>query len=151
VFITEDISGVIPTIVSRSVRYRVAPVSDLELERAFPTADAELLRFAAGRAGLLVESERVRAQLEATRAYLDAVGGALLEALTAADALDKSFERDLTPHALRFALRRLPQHAQVRADAALSRAVEALERYATPNLVFSHLTLELREAMGGAR
>jgi DNA polymerase III subunit delta' len=150
VFITEDVSGVIPTIVSRSVRYRVAPVSDLDIERAFPETDRELLRFAAGRVGLIVEAERVKAQLEETGRYLEAAGRELMDALTAADALEKHFERDLTPHALRFQLRRLPEPAQVRADAALTRAVEALEHYATPNLVFAHFTLELRAALGRA-
>jgi DNA polymerase III subunit delta' len=151
VFITEDTSGVIPTILSRSVRYRVAPVSDLEIERAFGQVNPELMRFAAGRVGLIVEAERVNAQLEVTNRFLELTGGELIDALSAADTLEKSFERDLTPHALRFSLRRLPETVQVRADVALTRAVEALEHYATPSIVFSHLTLELREAMGRAK
>lgn len=150
VFITEDVSGVIPTIVSRSVRYRVAPVPDVELERALPEHDPELLAFAAGRVGLVLQAERVTAQLQLTKQFLTAMNADLLDALSAADVLEKAFERDLTPHALRFQMRQLSETARVRADAALSRAVEALERYATPNLVFAHLALELREAMGRA-
>jgi DNA polymerase-3 subunit delta' len=148
VFITEEVSGVIPTIVSRSVRYRVAPVSDLEIERAIFRPDPRLLEFAAGRVGLVLQAERVNAQLELSKRFLDAARGDLLDAFTVADALDKGFERDLTPHALRFALRTLSPHVQVRVDAAITRAVEALERYATPNLVFSHLALEVRDALG---
>ncbi len=148
VFITEDASGVIPTILSRSVRYRVAPVSDLDLERAFPETDPELLRFAAGRVGLVVQRERVGTQLEHTRRFLETVQTDLIDALSAADTLEKSYERDLTPHALRFQLGRLSEPARVRADESLNRAVEALEQYATPSLVFAHLALEWREALG---
>jgi DNA polymerase-3 subunit delta' len=148
VFITEEVSGVIPTIVSRSVRYRVAPVSDLEIERALPGADQRLLEFAAGRVGLMLQAERVRAQFEVTGGFLDAAKRDLLGAFSAADTLEKAFERDLTPHALRFLLRDLEMHVRVRVDAAITRAGEALERYATPNLVFAHLMLEVRDALG---
>ncbi len=148
VFITEDSSGVIPTIVSRSVRYRAQPVPDVELERALPEQAPRILEFAAGRVGLVLQSGRVAAQLALVDGLLAAVKGDLLDAFSAADAFEKGFERELSPQVLRFALRMWPMPAQVQADAALSRAVLALERYATPNLVFSHLALELRAALG---
>ena len=148
IFITEDVSGVIPTIVSRSVRYRVAPVPDVELERALPEQPPRILEFAAGRVGWVLQAARVSAQLALVDGLLSAVKGDLLDAFSAADAFEKGFERDLSPQVLRFALRMWPMPAQVQADAALTRAVEALERYATPNLVFSHLALELRAALG---
>ncbi len=148
IFITEDVSGVIPTIVSRSVRYRVKPVPDAILERLLPTIDAELLAFAAGRPGIILEREKVLEALEQARAFLHAVRQDLLSGLTAADQLEKKFDRFITPDALRFALRELPAPQRVKADTALEKTRHALEKYATPNIAFSELALEWRKAFG---
>jgi DNA polymerase III subunit delta' len=147
-FITEDISGVIPTIVSRSVRYRVKPVPDAILERLLPTPDPMLLAFAAGRPGIVLEREKILEALEQARAFLHAVRQDLLDGLTAADQLEKKFDRFITPDALRFALRELPASERVKADAALEKTRQALEKYATPNVAFSSLALEWRKALG---
>ncbi|MFN3265425.1 MAG: DNA polymerase III [Deinococcales bacterium] len=148
VFIAEDASGVIPTIVSRSQRYRVAPVPDALLQTLLPSPDPELLAFAAGRVGLIQNLEPTKNALLAAQTFLQQIQLGLLEALSAADVLEKAYDRSLTPDALRFALRRLDAAVRIQADAALETAVQALERYATPSLVFSSLALEWRAAMG---
>jgi DNA polymerase III subunit delta' len=150
VFITEDASGVIPTIVSRSQRYRVAPVPDGLLEQALLQPDPELLAFAAGRVGLVLEAEQTKTALQSAQTFVDQVQLGLLEALAAADVLEKNYDRLLTPDALRFALRRVSAPMRVKADAALETAVQALERYATPSMVFTGLALEWRKALGVA-
>jgi DNA polymerase III subunit delta' len=150
VFITEDASGVIPTIVSRSQRYRVAPVSDTLLEALLPQPDPELLRFVAGRVGLVLQSEQTKAAIVAAQIFLEQIQLGLLEALSAADVLEKNYNRLLTPDALRFALRRLAAPVRIGADTALETAVQALERYATPSMVFAGLALEWRKALGVA-
>ncbi len=152
VFIAEDVSGVMPTIVSRSVQIRVPPVSRIDLENAWLTQhselETELLEFAAGRPGLILNFEHTRNCLAVAQEFWRAVQGDLLEALTAADVLEKNFDRDLTPDTLRFLLRQKPASARVKADLAIEKALEALERYATPSLVFMVLTLECRAAFG---
>jgi DNA polymerase III subunit delta' len=152
VFIAEDASAVIPTIVSRSIQIRVPPVGTLEMERALLNLEAELdpdlLSFAAGRPGLLLERDRVRSNLETAHKFVEAVRNDLLEALTIADQLEKRWERDLSPEALRFVLRSQPDAARVGADSALERTVESLERYASPALAFAVMALEWRRAFG---
>jgi DNA polymerase III subunit delta' len=152
IFIAEDVSGVMPTITSRSVQIRVPPVSSVDLERAWlehhPQLDTELLEFASGRPGLILNSEHTRDCLDAAKEFWTALETDLLGALTAADVLEKNFDRDLTPDALRFLLRQKPANARVKADLAIERALEALERYATPSLVFMVLALECRAAFG---
>jgi DNA polymerase III subunit delta' len=150
VFITEDASGMIPTIVSRSQRYRVPPVPDHVLEQHMKVIDPELLLFAAGRPGLILEAERTKAVIAAAQSFLEKLQLGLLEALTAADMLEKNFDRLLTPDALRFALRNLDAPARVKADASLEMTLHALERYATPSTAFSSLALEWRKAVGVA-
>ena len=155
VFIAEDASAVIPTIVSRSIQVRVPPVGALEMERALLNLEAELdpdlLAFAAGRPGLLLERDRVRANLETARKFVEAIRYDLLDSLTLADQLEKRWERDLSPEALRFVLRSQPDAARVGADAALERTVESLERYASPALAFAVMALEWRRAFGVGR
>jgi DNA polymerase III subunit delta' len=154
-FIAEDVSGVMPTITSRSVQIRVPPVSSIDLENAWlehhEQLETELLEFASGRPGLILNAEHSRDCLSAAKDFWTAVRGDLLNALSAADALEKGFDRDLTPDALRFTLRGEAPSVRVRADTALERALEALERYATPSLVFMVLTLECRAAFGVSR
>lgn len=155
VFIAEDVSGMMPTITSRSVQIRVPPVSRIDLENAWltrhPQLETELLEFASGRPGLILNFEHTRSCLDVAREFWRAIGGDLLEALTAADVLEKNFDRDLTPDALRFLLREKPTSARVKADLAIEKALEALERYATPSLVFMVLALECRSAFGISR
>lgn len=155
VFIAEDVSGVMPTITSRSVQVRVPPVSRIDLERAWlerhPQLETELLEFASGRPGLILTAEHTRECLDTAREFWRALEGDLLEALTAADVLEKSFDRDLSPDALRFLLREKPARARVNADLAIEKALESLERYATPSLVFMVLALESRAAFGISR
>ena len=152
VFVAEDVSAVMPTIVSRSVTVRVAPLGALEMERAWLGFEAELdpdaLDFAAGRPGLILERERVREALAAARAFLNALRGDLLDALTHAEHLEKHWDRDLMPDALRFVLRGEPAHARGQADAAFSRTLESLEQYASPGLAFAVMTLDWRAAFG---
>ncbi len=148
VFITEDASGMIPTIVSRSLRFRVAPVPDAILEQHLTVVDPELLAFAAGRPGLILEAEKTKTILSTAQQFLDAIQNNLLDAFSAADTLEKSFDRTLTPDALRFALRALPAPARVKADGILTEITNALERYATPSTAFSSLALQWRYALG---
>jgi DNA polymerase III subunit delta' len=150
VFITEDASGMIPTIVSRSQRYRVPPVPDFILEQHMNPIDPELLLFAAGRPGLILEADKTRTTISAAKTFLEKIQLGLLEAFTAADTLEKNFDRLLTPDALRFALRVLTPMARVKADASLEQTLHALERYATPSTAFSSLALEWRKALGVA-
>ena len=151
VFVAEDSSAVMPTIVSRSVSVRVPPLNALEMERAWlslePELDPVVLDFAAGRPGLILERERVREALQAARGYLKAVRGDLLGAFTQADQLDKHWDRDVLPDALRFVLRNESTLARGQADAALGKTIEALEQYASPSLAFAVMTLEWRSAL----
>ena len=90
-FIAEDVSGVMPTITSRSVQIRVPPVSRIDLERAWLERHAqlepELLEFASGRPGLILNDDHTRDCLDAAREFWRALEGDLLVALTAADLL----------------------------------------------------------------
>ncbi len=97
---------------------------------------------------MILNDDHTRNCLDAAREFSLALEGDLLVALTAADLLEKSFDRDLSPDALRFLLREKPAQARVKADLALEKALEALERYATPSLVFMVLALECRAAFG---
>ncbi len=150
VFITEDASGMIPTIVSRSQRYRVPPVPDFILEQHMNPIDPELLLFAAGRPGLILEADKTRTAIAMAKTFLAKLQLGLLEAFTAADTLEKNFDRLLTPDALRFALRELTPTARIKADASLEKTLHALERYATPSTAFASLALEWRKALGVA-
>jgi hypothetical protein len=151
VFVAEDPSGVIPTIVSRSAPLRASPLPAAEMERLAlglgGAPDPELLELAAGRPGLLL-APGVREALAAGRRFLSALEQGVLEALTAADGLEKGWRRDLSPEVLAFLLRDRPPAARVKADEALAETVEALERYASPSLAFAVLALRCRAALG---
>ena len=150
VFITEDASGMIPTITSRSQRYRVLPVPDRILEQHMPVIDPELLLFAAGRPGLVLEATKTKAALQTAKNFLEQIQIGLLEAFSAADVLEKNFDRLLTPDTLRFTLRALAPAVRVKADTSLELTLHALERYATPSVAFGSLALEWRKAVGAA-
>jgi DNA polymerase III subunit delta' len=152
VFITEDASAVMPTIVSRSVRVRVPPASGMDLERALaelePELDLELLEFAQGRPGVIFDRERVRDGLKAAKGFLESVQRDLLDALTAADGLEKHWNRDLGPQVIAFLLRNHDPHVRLGVDRALLKLIEGLEHYATPSLAFAVFALEVRTALG---
>lgn len=154
VFIAEDASAVMPTIVSRSVRLRVPPVETVDLERALsdlePELDLELLEFAQGRPGVIFERERVRDTLKAAKGFLEAVQRDLLDALTAADGLEKHWDRDLGPQVIAFLIRNRDPHARLGIDRALLQLIEGLEGYATPSLAFAVFALLVRNALGVA-
>ena len=146
-----------PTLVSRSSRLGVPPVPDAELARllaagghADQVADAELLAFAAGRAGLLDDLGTVRAALDDARQLTEALREGLWPALEAAAALEKTFSAALHPEALRFVWRREAGTLRAGADTALEALQEALEAYANPGLSFQVFALALREAFGEA-
>jgi DNA polymerase III subunit delta' len=154
VFITEDASAVMPTIVSRSVRVRVPPVEGMDLERALselePELDLELLEFAQGRPGVIFDRERVRDAFQSAKGFLQAVQRDLLDALTAADGLEKHWNRDLGPQVIAFLMRNRDLRARLEIDRALLKLIEGLEGYATPSLAFAVFALEVRNALGVA-
>ncbi|TSA83882.1 DNA polymerase III [Deinococcus detaillensis] len=154
VLLAEDVRSVLPTLVSRSSRLGVppAPQSDLAkyLQQEGCAVDAELLAFAAGRAGLLSDVEAVRSALSDARTLTDAVREGLWPAFEAAAALEKTFSAALHPEALRFVWQ--PEAGAVRAaaDTALEALQGALEAYANPGLSFQVFALSLRQAFGAA-
>lgn len=151
-FLAEDRRSVLPTIVSRSARLGVAPLADHTLEsallRAGQPADAELIAFAAGRAGVLADLDGVRAALEDARELDNSLGVGLLSALEAAERLEKRFDPAWHPEALRFTWRERPAHQRARADTALDALQSALEAYASPSLSFQVFALNVRDAFG---
>lgn len=153
VFIAEDQQLVLPTIVSRCSRIFVPPVQEAQMQQALMelengNIDRELLEFAAGRPGVLFEREAVREALTQARDLVQGLENSMLDALTAAEKLEKSFNPEWHPEALLFAFRNRPLSVRAKADQALSDALEALEQYANPALVFQVLALKLREALG---
>ncbi|ABF46556.1 DNA polymerase III subunit, putative [Deinococcus geothermalis DSM 11300] len=152
VFLAEDLRAVIPTIVSRSARLSVTPAPDPAIERILALSgevpDAELVAFAAGRAGVLADREAVRSALADAAEFTQALGVSLLAALEAAERLEKRWDVTWHPEALRFAWRMRSSHARARADAALDALQAALEAYASPSLSFQVFALNLREAFG---
>ncbi|MBI0445082.1 DNA polymerase III [Deinococcus sp. DB0503] len=152
VFLAEDLRAVIPTIVSRSARLSVTPAPDQAIERILALSgevpDAELVAFAAGRAGVLADREAVRAALADAAAFTQALGVSLLVSLEAAERLEKRWDPTWHPEALRFTWRTRSSHARARADAALDALQAALEAYASPSLSFQVFALNLREAFG---
>ncbi len=151
VLLAEDVRSVIPTLVSRAGRVGVPPVPEHDLARWLAlegqAVDAELLDFAAGRAGLLSDVEAVRAALTDARTLSRRVQEGLWPALEAAAALEKTFAA-LHPEALRFVWRGEAALVRVGADRALESLQEALEAYANPGLSFQVFALALREAFG---
>ncbi|WP_295815404.1 DNA polymerase III [uncultured Deinococcus sp.] len=151
-FLAEDVRAVLPTVVSRSARVGVVPASDRALERALIAAGAapepELVEFAAGRAGMLDELDKVRSALQDARDLSAALSDGLLPALEAAEALEKRFDPAWHPETLRFVWRHHPAHQRARADTALDALQGALEAYASPSLAFQVFALALRDAFG---
>ncbi|SEJ45308.1 DNA polymerase III, delta prime subunit [Deinococcus reticulitermitis] len=159
VLIAEDRRSVLPTLQSRSARLNVAPASDAALGRALAqsgltqgtASDAELLAFAAGRAGVLEAAAEVRAALTDARTLTGAVEEGMLAALDAAAALEKRWHAAWHPEALRFVWGGRSAAQRARADTALSDLQAALEAYANPALSFQVFALALREAFGEDR
>ena len=151
-FLTEDEGLVIPTIVSRCARLAVRPLPDPELRRLEALAGRdpapELLELAQGRPGVLLAAEAVGEALEGARTLTAAVREGMLPALEAAAELEKRFDPQWHPQALRFVWRGEAPTVRARADLALERTLTALESYANPGLTFQLLALELRAAFG---
>lgn len=149
-FLAEDVRSVLPTIVSRSARLGVVPATDralgAALARAGIQADPELLAFAAGRAGVLADLDKVREALQDARELENSLGVGLLSALEAAERLEKRFDPTWHPEALRFVWRERPPHERARADTALENLQAALEAYASPSLSFQVFALTVRDA-----
>lgn len=147
-FLAEDLRSVLPTIVSRSARLNVAPLSDAQLAQT--GSDPELLAFAAGRGGVLQQTTAVAEALAQARTFDAALQEGMFAALTAATELEKSWTQDATwlPEALAYIWRHRSPAERAQADAALGRLQEALESYAHSGLGFQVLALELRAAFG---
>ena len=153
VFLAEEVAAVLPTIASRATRLIVPPVPDGPMRDALHVlgeTDPELLVFAAGRPGMVVDRARAREALEDARTLVTALERGLLPALEAAEGLEKRFDPLWHPEALRFVLREYGPSARVAADEALDRALRALEQYVSPSLTFQVLALDLRSALGHA-
>ncbi|AFZ67264.1 ATP-binding protein [Deinococcus peraridilitoris] len=153
VFLAEEVQAVLPTIASRAARLGVSAVSDEVLARALVTLgeeDPELLAFAAGRPGVIVERAKAREALHDARVLVEALSLGMLGALEAAEGLEKRFDPRWHPEALQFVLRGEEMHVRAAADRALQRTLAALEQYVSPSLAFQLLALELREALGAA-
>lgn len=152
VFLAEDLRSVLPTIQSRSARLSVVPAPDRALERSLALSgeapDADLIAFAAGRAGVLAERVAVRRALEGAAEFTAALGDGLLTALEAAERLEKHWDAAWHPEALCFAWRTRSPHERARADTALEALQTALEAYASPSLSFQVFALRVREAFG---
>lgn len=149
VFLAEETRAVLPTIASRAARFDVPPVSAATMVSALARlgeSDAALLAFANGRPGLLIERERARAALMDARALVDALPQGMMAALVAAEMLEKRFDADVHPEALRFVLAPEGAAARTRADEALERLMTALEQYVSSSLAFQLFALELRAA-----
>ncbi len=150
VFIAEDQAALLPTIVSRSVRLRVAPVAQAMLEHAWLTCDERpselVLEFAAGRPGLLIEHAKTQAVLDEALAFVSGLRQGLLGALTAADRLAAHFS-PVFAEALTFVVRGEIPQVRGSVDRALQTALLALERYASPSLALAVLALEIRAAL----
>ena len=158
-FVTADRGNVLPTIASRCVTLAAPPVPDAEI-RAFLLAqepravDAdELLAFSAGRPGLIVNRAATRRALASAGAFLDGAREGLEPAFRACDALCRELDSaagldlELFPQAAMFKLNDEPPSVRVKASAAVTLALEALEKYSPANLVFAVLALRLRAAL----
>ncbi|HEX2864877.1 MAG TPA: DNA polymerase III [Deinococcales bacterium] len=160
VFVAADRGNVLPTIASRCVTLAVPTVPDArlraflaELEPKAPDADA-LIAFAAGRPGLIVNRTASRRVLALANRFLDGLRAGLDPAFEACEALCRELESpggldlELFPQALLLGLRGEAPETRARASAAVTAALEALEKYSPANLVFSVLALRLRAALG---
>ena len=155
IFLTRDLLEVIPTIVSRCTRLSVPPVPETEMSAALKllegSADPELLAFAAGRPGVLLERDAARAALLDAYALLEGLETGMLEALSAADALEKKFDPLWHPEALGFMARKYSPRVRLQLDETLLEAQKKLEQYANAGLVFGVLALEWRRVLGYSR
>jgi DNA polymerase III subunit delta' len=147
-FLSEDVGLVMPTIVSRTARLTVQPVSDRTLELRNTALPPDLLGFAAGRPGVLLEAEKVAGALTDARTLTAALRGSLMGALEAAESLEKRFDTEWHPQALRYVWRPELPAVRAAADIALERLLSALEVYASPSLSFQVFVLDLRAAFG---
>ncbi len=152
-FLTEDVRAMIPTLVSRSGRLQVPPITDGEWlaqsEQQGHSATSELLHFAAGRAGLLEQLGNIQSALQDARTLTHTAQQGLWPALQAAQALEPTFDPALHPEALRFVWQQeLSLAARTEADRALEALQEALEAYANPALSFQVFVLNLRQILG---
>lgn len=154
VFLAEDVHAVLPTIVSRCTRLNVNPLPDRVLAAALTRLgeppDPDLLRFAAGRPGMIVERDRARAALLEAGTFQQALADGMLPALEGAEVLEKRFDPHWHPEALRFTWQDLAPESRARADSALERLLVALEQYVSPSLAFQVFALEMRAAVGEA-
>ena len=89
-----------------------------------------------------------RAALQDARTLTAALRGGLMGALEAAEALEKRFDTEWHPQALRYVWKRETPAVRAAADIALERLLSALEVYASPSLSFQVLMLDLRAAFG---
>ena len=155
IFLTRDPLEVIPTIVSRCTRLSVPPVMEAEMSAALKllegTQDPELLAFAAGRPGVLLERDAARAALADAFQLLEGLETGMLEALSAADALEKKFDPLWHPEALGFVARKYSPRVRLQLDETLLEAQKKLEQYANAGLVFGVLVLEWRRILGYSR
>jgi len=155
IFLTRDLLEVIPTIVSRCTRLNVPPVPETEMSAALKllegTQDPELLAFAAGRPGVLLERDAARAALTDAFQLLEGLESGMLEALSAAEALEKKFDPLWHPEALGFVARRYSPWVRLNLDETLLEAQKKLEQYANAGLVFGVLALEWRRVLGYSR
>ncbi len=166
IFLAEDFRSVIPTIVSRSVRLGVPPAQDAALIALFKSQlnsqlksqlnnqvelqaiEPELIEFATGRVGVLLEQEKVSAAIQDAQELNEALAKGLLSALEAAERLEKRFDTVWHPEALRFSWRARSAQQRAKADMALDQLQQALEAYVSPSLGFQVFVLKLREALG---
>ncbi len=155
IFLTRDPLEVIPTLVSRCTRLSVPPVSEVEMNAALKllegTQDPELLAFAAGRPGVLLERDAARAALTDAFQLLEGLESGMLESMNAADVLEKKFDPLWHPEALGFVARRYSPRVRLQLDQTLLEAQKKLEQYANAGLVFGVLALEWRRVLGYSR
>ena len=155
IFLTRDPLEVIPTIVSRCTRLSVPPVMEAEMSAALKllegAQDPELLAFAAGRPGVLLERDAARAALADASELLEGLETGMLEGMNAAEALEKKFDPLWHPEALGFAARRYSPRVRLQLDETLLEAQKRLEQYANAGLVFGVLALEWRRVLGYSR
>ncbi len=147
-FLTEDVGLVMPTIVSRTARLNVQPVPDRRMQLGGAALPPDLLELAAGRPGVLLEAEKVANALADARSLTGALRGSLMGALEAAEGLEKRFDSEWHPQALRYVWRPEVPAVRAAADTALERLLSALEVYASPSLSFQVFVLDLRAAFG---
>ncbi|WP_261664441.1 DNA polymerase III [Deinococcus sp. Marseille-Q6407] len=153
-----DVRAVMPTLVSRSTRLGVPPLSDAAMQEelarrlsADPAAAGlnaqELVAFAAGRPEVLAHAGEVAAALSGAASLHAALHEGLLPTLDTAGELEKGWS-PWHAEALRFVWRVESPAARARLDTALDTLERALEAYANPALSFMVFGLAARAALG---